>query len=93
MPQQQAASGFAASQVSWSGVTNATEADVIALFVPASQSVDTMVPTKWKWVNQVAGWESGSGSLTFVPFLPCSTDALLYTCRALSHWLVNNTRD
>lgn len=56
-----------ALQVSWSGVTNATEADVVALFVPANQSVDTVVPTKWKWVNQVANWESGSGSLTCVP--------------------------
>ena len=51
-----------AGQVSWSGVTNATEADVIALFVPANQSVDTVVPVKYKWVNAVPGWEAGSGS-------------------------------
>ncbi len=49
-------------QVSWSGVANATEADVIALFVPANQSVDTIVPVKYKWVNRVANWEQGSGS-------------------------------
>jgi hypothetical protein len=48
--------------VSWSGVTDATEADVVALFVPANQSVDTVVPVKYKWVNAVPNWEQGSGS-------------------------------
>ena len=35
---------------------------MIALFVPASQSVDTIVPVKYKWVNRAANWEQGSGS-------------------------------
>lgn len=50
-------------QVSWSGVPNATVADVIVLYVPASADITQLVPAKYKWANQSPGYLSGSGSL------------------------------
>lgn len=69
-------------KVSWSGVTNTTEADVIALFVPANQSVDTIVPVKYKWVNRAANWEQGSGSFVF-QMLNQREDMIFYYFRDL----------
>jgi len=69
-------------KVSWTGVANATEADVVALFVPANQSVDTVVPVKYKWVNAVPNWEDGSGSFVF-QMLNQRQDAIFYYFRDL----------
>ena len=55
----------ACMQVSWSGIPNPTNADVVALYVQApGTTVDTLSPLRFQWVNRSPGYEQGSGSIT-----------------------------